>query len=245
MPAPQGADGGRAVNGGFLCYFIPPRAHRPGRYYRVTYSLDGNAQLQMFFLDACTLVCNTPRTGKADFETADCRDAGSATDRLNQLQWLEDALDAADAAAAVPGAGPIWRVVVAHWPVLSAGNHGDSPSMQASLLPLFARHRVHAVLAGHDHGLQHLVLRTETSGLPHTHTGLGDDSDDDLTTQVFVSAGGGYKLDPVLHQHENLVAGYLTHGFVALSVAAAQLHVRFYNADAANVAAFYETTIAP
>ena len=206
----------------------------------MTRTLDAGAQLQLFFLDACTLVCNTPRTGKADFETADCNGAGSASDRLAQLQWLEDALNSADDAAAAPGAGAVWRVIVAHWPVVSAGNHGDSPSMQASLLPLLARHRVHAIFAGHDHGLQHLILRGDEPGFPPTHIGLGGDDDAPSPTHVVVSAGGGYKLDPTLRQHDNLVAGYLTHGFVTLDASAASLHIRFHNADATTTAPFYE-----
>ena len=235
------------------------RRTRPDRYYQVRYTLDGGAELRVLVLDACTLVCHTPRLGKTDYETADCNGAEDSTARLAQLQWLDDELTAADEAAAAPGAGHVWRVLVAHWPLVSAGNHGDSPSLQASLLPFLARHRVHAVFAGHDHGLQHLYVPPEL--LAPAPIGGGADNDDGGAVvipaaggasavpadalQVFVSGGGGYRLDKGFREHASAIATYLTHGFMTLEASAAALHVRFYNADTTTSTAFYEASVLP
>jgi hypothetical protein len=206
----------------------------------VTLTLDGDAELQLFMLDACNLVCHAPPTVTSDHALADCRDAGSAATRLAQLQWLDDALEAATDAETA-GGRRVWRVVVAHWPVASAGNHGDSAAVRASLQPLLARHRIDAVLAGHDHGLQHLRWLPDVGD-----GGLGGDDGghaDAPLPHVFVSGGGGYRLDGALGQHPSLVAGWLTHGFLTLSATADALHVDFHNADAGTTEPFYTVRI--
>jgi len=228
----------------FFFFNLFSSSSRPARYYRVRYALEDGTQLHLLFLDACNLVCYAGHSGKADYGTADCRDAGTALTRLEQLQWLKDRLGEADAAE--EAGARVWRVLVAHWPLVSAGNHGDSPSMQETLLPLVARHRVDAVFAGHDHALQHLVAPAE----PEDDGDIGDLGGGDADAgalpppQVFVSGAGGYKLDPPLRPHANLVAGFLTHGFLTLDVTSAQLGVRFYNTDRSTTAAIYAATVA-
>ena len=49
-------------------------------------------------------------------------------------------------------------IVMGHYPVLSVGEHGDSPTLAQELLPLFQRYAVDAYLCGHDHTMQHSYL---------------------------------------------------------------------------------------
>ncbi len=62
-----------------------------------------------------------------------------------QLAWLDGALSA----ASTP-----WTVVAMHHPMYSAGVHGSDLAVRAAFGPLFAKHRVPLVMAGHDHDYQ-------------------------------------------------------------------------------------------
>ena len=81
----------------------------------------------------------------------------------DQLAWLETEL-------AKPRPGN-WVVAIAHHPVFSNGEHGDSQVLLKDWAPLFKRHRVDFFISGHDHQLEHL----EVDGWPTS----------------FVVAGGG------------------------------------------------------
>lgn len=84
-----------------------------------------------------------------------------------QLEWLDDTLASSDAP---------WRVVAMHHPPFSSGRHGSTPGAQERLVPIFERHAVDLVLAGHDHDYE----RTEPLG------GV-----------TYVVSGGGCKLTKV------------------------------------------------
>lgn len=60
-----------------------------------------------------------------------------------QLKWLEDSLSASKAR---------WKIVFMHHPLYSSGKkHGSNGTLQTLLEPLFVRHGVATVFAGHDH----------------------------------------------------------------------------------------------
>ena len=44
-----------------------------------------------------------------------------------------------------------WTIVYMHRPAFSSGDHGSTPGVQQHFVPLFSKHRVPLVLAGHDH----------------------------------------------------------------------------------------------
>lgn len=71
-------------------------------------------------------------------------------DDPQQTAWLEQVLSE-------PVAADDWTVVAMHHPAYSAGEHGrdsDVLDLRARWAPVFARHRVPLVLAGHDHDYQ-------------------------------------------------------------------------------------------
>jgi len=72
--------------------------------------------------------------------------------------------------------------VVAHHPVYSGGEHGDTPYIIEHILPLLQEYKVQAYINGHDHDLQHLQAGSvnlfccgagskvrPTTITPHTH----------------------------------------------------------------------------
>lgn len=65
-----------------------------------------------------------------------------------QLDWLERELEAA---------GEDWKIVFMHHPIYSSGGrHGSSVSLRQVLEPLFLKHGVSLVLAGHEHVYERL-----------------------------------------------------------------------------------------
>jgi len=62
----------------------------------------------------------------------------------NQTRWLDGVLSQ-------PRPASSWVIAVMHHPAFSSGEHGSEDSVRRSWVPLFARHDVNLVLAGHDH----------------------------------------------------------------------------------------------
>jgi acid phosphatase len=65
-----------------------------------------------------------------------------------QLDWFKQALGASKSK---------WKIVFAHHPIYSGGEHGDTGELIAEILPLLREHGVQAYFNGHDHDLQHLM----------------------------------------------------------------------------------------
>jgi 3',5'-cyclic AMP phosphodiesterase CpdA len=78
-----------------------------------------------------------------------------------QLQWLDETLAAADAR---------WVVAAMHHPPFSAGMHGSDEDTRDSFAPVFERHGVDLVLAGHDHDYQRSV---PIGGVTYVVSGAG------------------------------------------------------------------------
>jgi 3',5'-cyclic AMP phosphodiesterase CpdA len=80
-----------------------------------------------------------------------------------QTSWLGRILDQ-------PRPAGSWVITVMHHPAYSSGDHGSEDSVRRSWVPLFARHRVNLVLAGHDHDYE----RTKPqNGVTYIVTGGG------------------------------------------------------------------------
>lgn len=73
----------------------------------------------------------------------------------DQLHHLENML------ISLTAARPSWLLVAGHYPIFSAGSHGDSTELKTYLLPLLTSYGVDAYLCGHDHVSEHLI---------HNHT---------------------------------------------------------------------------
>ncbi len=66
-------------------------------------------------------------------------------DDPDQLAWLEQTLATSEAT---------WTIATMHHPPYSGGYHGSSTGVRDAFAPLFERHGVQLVLAGHDHDYQ-------------------------------------------------------------------------------------------
>ena len=116
----------------------------PARYYRQTHQIDNQTTADFFYLDTTPMVRAYYKHG---FEE-NIRANVITQDVPGQLAWFKAALTASKAQ---------WKVVFAHHPVYSGGEHGDQPEIIETILPLLREYNVHAYFNGHDHDLQHLV----------------------------------------------------------------------------------------
>jgi hypothetical protein len=69
----------------------------------------------------------------------------------------------------------LYTAVLAHHPIFSNGDHGDTPSLIRDWEPLLRERKVHLYLSGHDHDLQHMEFEANP-------------------TSYVISGGGGAKL---------------------------------------------------
>lgn len=97
------------------------------------------------------------------FDFGDVHFVGLDTERVGaaQIEWLDEDLSR----NALP-----WTVVFLHRPPFSSGDHGSSLRVRDAFVPLFERHGVAVVFAGHDHDYE----RTQAiEGVTYIVTGGG------------------------------------------------------------------------
>jgi tartrate-resistant acid phosphatase type 5 len=116
----------------------------PARYYMQSHQLADGTRADFFFLDTTPMIKVYYRR---EFEER-IHDNVITQDVPGQLAWFKAALTASKAQ---------WKIVFAHHPIYSGGEHGDQPELIEGVLPVLQEHNVHAYFNGHDHDLQHLV----------------------------------------------------------------------------------------
>ena len=117
-----------------------PRWKMPARYYVRSETIDAATTADFFYLDTSPMV-------KSYHLDAHLKKEIDTQDVEQQLAWFRAALTASKAQ---------WKIVVAHHPIYSGGEHGDMPDLIKSVLPLLHEHKVQVYFNGHDHDLQHL-----------------------------------------------------------------------------------------
>ncbi len=164
-----------------------PRWNMPARYFSRTEKIDGGSLVEFFFLDT------TPM--KSGDDQAIPLLHLHSQDNSKQLAWFEAAL----AASTAP-----WKIVIAHHPVYSGGEHGDTPYVVKHILPLLEKHQVQAYVNGHDHDLQHLLAGK---------------------VNLFCSGAGSKPRKTGNNPHTKFAKGSCS-GFIAAALSAEQLDVR-------------------
>lgn len=173
-----------------------PRWVMPSKWHRVD-----RGNLTLIFLDS-----NLPAvsgTGK-DKKSGRPRASMTADEEKEQLAWLKAEL-------AKPRG--TFTLVVAHHPLYSNGDHGDTKALVAQWDGLFQEHKVHAYLCGHDHDLQHLELEGKF-------------------TSHILSGGGGARTRK-LESTRKMPYGLDVHGFTHISVTADALTFAHHGKDGA------------
>jgi len=113
----------------------------------------------------------------------------------DQLTWLAETLSASSAT---------WKIAMLHHPPYSGGYHGSDIQVRHAFAPLFERHGVQLVLAGHDHDYQ----RSEP-----------------LEGVTYVVSGGAARLRPARKAAFSAVA-WSTYHFIDIAIWTDRLELR-------------------
>jgi acid phosphatase len=167
------------------------RWNMPARYFKRTETISDTSTADFFYLDT------TPMS-KLDDDEVEFKGKLKAEDVPKQVAWLEAAL----AASTAP-----WKIVIAHHPVYTGGQHGDTPYIIKHILPLMEKYGVQAYFNGHDHDLQHLQAGKVN----------------------FFCSGGGSKPRAAIKQTPRTKFGLGCSGFIAASLSADDLEVTMVN----------------
>jgi tartrate-resistant acid phosphatase type 5 len=120
------------------------RWRMPARYYVQSHQIDPQTTADFFYLDTTPMI---KAYYKHDFEK-NVHSNVITQDVPKQIEWFKSALAASKAQ---------WKVVFAHHPIYSGGEHGDQPELIETILPILQENNIHAYFNGHDHDLQHLM----------------------------------------------------------------------------------------
>ena len=103
-----------------------------GAPFRAVFSLPGGNAEKWYSYD----------WGRIHFAALD-----TEADYATQVRWLDDDLTA----TALP-----WKIVYFHKPPYSSGEHGSDMALRSTVAPIFEKHHVQLVLAGHDHDYERM-----------------------------------------------------------------------------------------
>jgi hypothetical protein len=117
-----------------------------GAPFRAVFALPGDSGEKWYSYD----------WGRIHFAVLD-----TEADYKTQAAWLDTDL----AATALP-----WKIVYFHKPPYSSGEHGSDMSLRNTMAPIFEKHHVQLVLAGHDHDYERM---TPQRGVQYVVTGGG------------------------------------------------------------------------
>ena len=172
----------------------------PAKWYRFEIGSALSPVATVIALDS-----NLPKvSGGKDKKSGKPRGSLTESEVAEQQAWLVAQLQSKRAP---------FTIVMAHHPLYSNGDHGDTKALIEQWGPLFQEHQVHAYLCGHDHDLQHLEL-------------------EGLFTSFILSGGGGAKTRK-LESDRKMPFGDDVYGFTHLRVAREELVFSHHDASGA------------
>jgi acid phosphatase len=120
----------------------------PARYYSFERNIDEKTSALFVVIDTSPFIKSylSLDSNNEELDTASVNDL-RRQDTKQQLRWLDSILASSTAK---------WKIVAAHHPVYSGGEHGDTPELIDDLDPILIRYNVNLYLCGHDHDMQHI-----------------------------------------------------------------------------------------
>ncbi len=128
---------------------ISSRWKLPARYYSFEQKIDDNTMALFVVIDSNPFLKSYLIIDKENDEL----DSSAVVelrkqDTELQLKWLDSVLAHSNAK---------WKIVSAHHPVYSGGEHGDTPELIEQVKPILVKNNVNLYLCGHDHDMQHIA----------------------------------------------------------------------------------------
>lgn len=142
-------DYGRSVQAQIDYSGISSRWKLPARYYSFEETIGESTKALFVVIDSNPFIKSYLAMDKENDEL----DSNSINDLRKQntalqLKWLDSVLASSNAK---------WKIVAAHHPIYSGGEHGDTPELIEQINPILIKYNVNLFLCGHDHDMQHIV----------------------------------------------------------------------------------------
>ncbi|XP_054707866.1 tartrate-resistant acid phosphatase type 5-like [Uloborus diversus] len=132
----------------------------PDLYYRKKFQVpSSNATVEIIMLDTVMLCGNTDPLNP--YEPPAFRKYTKYQEE-KQWQWLEESLKLSKAE---------YLIVCGHFPVYSVALHGSTDCLVKRLKPLLEKYHVSAYFSGHDHNLQHIQVKTNSTVMDYFVSG--------------------------------------------------------------------------
>ena len=167
------------------------RWYMPSRYYAETIPVDDTTKALLVVYDSNPFITGYHLTPGNMMNEVATQDTGA------QVKWLDSTLSHSKAQ---------WKIVVAHHPLYSAGQHSNIKILLNHILPLLQKYNVQVYICGHDHDMQHLRSK-------------------DGITNYFVS-GAGSEVRSVGISPESKFAASTT-GFMAATLSSKEMQMNF------------------
>lgn len=120
----------------------------PSLYYTFTKTANDGATIQFAMIDTVIIAGNShPEGCTVGVPGKDLPGPADKAAADAQIAWLEKTLAASTAD---------YLIVAGHYPVYSVCEHGPTPILQQTVLPLMHKYKVSAYFAGHDHCAEHI-----------------------------------------------------------------------------------------
>ena len=122
---------------------LSPYWKMPSLNYSMNFDIPGGGTVSMVFIETCRLAVS---------ENKWCNYKGGTVSYNQQIALIQHQLARIDTMLSdAVSKRPTWLLVVGHYEVFSAGDHGDMSEMKQYLLPLLQKYNVDAYICGHDH----------------------------------------------------------------------------------------------
>lgn len=128
---------------------IDSRWKLPARYYSFEKNIDDSTKALFVIIDSNPFIKSylAIDTLNEELDTTSVNELRKQ-DTKKQLLWLDSVLAISKAK---------WKIVAAHHPVYSGGEHGNTAEMIELINPLLIKYNVNLYLCGHDHDMQHIL----------------------------------------------------------------------------------------
>jgi len=129
---------------------LSSRWNLPARYYSFEKTIVDGTTALFVVIDSNPFIKSylTLDSNNEELDTASVNELRRQDTRL-QLKWLDSVLSSSSAK---------WKIVAAHHPVYSGGEHGNTPEMIEEIEPILTKYKVNLYLCGHDHDMQHIKM---------------------------------------------------------------------------------------
>jgi tartrate-resistant acid phosphatase type 5 len=142
---------------------VSTRWKLPSRYYSFEKKLDDGTTVLFIITDTNPFIQSykTPDKGNDELSESSVSELSRMTGD-DQLKWMDSLLSSTKAK---------WKIVSGHHPLISGGEHGNTPELIEKFKPLFVKYNVTMYMCGHDHDLQY--LKEKENNVHYFVTGAG------------------------------------------------------------------------